>query len=250
MNDRAPESGGILEARHFLAWSNEIAGRSEDLLDFFRYFDDAESLSEVWMRGNWDFAHYILKPSVLPYLNNPYEKRVLEIGYGGGRLLQAACRYFGSGVGVDVHGNASLVREAIESLDVSNFELFQTDGLSMPMDDSSIDFAYSFIVLQHLPTLQSLRAVLQELRRVIRPDGIGILYFGYLRSGLFKRTRFEEAIRSKTPDVRDVTLRLTMPFARKLISQTGYDVHEMGRSQKDPWNPAHGGQFYVVLRPR
>ena len=69
---------------------------NEDDTKFHNWFDPTDSIDETLVRGNWDFSFHILKDKVCEYINNPHEKNVLEIGYGGGRLLNAACNFFNS----------------------------------------------------------------------------------------------------------------------------------------------------------
>ena len=150
-------------------------------------------------------------------------------------------------IGVDVHGFQELVRSLLEVKGVSNFQLHQTDGLSIPLGDSSIDFVYSFIVLQHLPTVEALRRNLVEVYRVMHPSAVAILYFGYLPSGFWHRKAFSDLTTRPTPNIREVTLRLTMPYARSLLNDTGFHILEIKRSHKKPWRSEHGGQFYAML---
>ena len=91
---------------------------------------------------------------------------------GGGRLLQAACRYFQQGIGVDVHGHQELVNSLLEARGVTNVQLHQTDGRSIPLGEAEVDFIYSFIVYQHLADVEALRQNLREAARVPRSDTV------------------------------------------------------------------------------
>ena len=95
-------------------------------------------------------------------VTEPETKTVLEIGYGGGRLLAAASRAFGKAVGVDVHDCRTTVSAELGRLGVSNVELHCSDGRTLPVSDQSVDVVYSFIVLQHLERLEVHRALLAE----------------------------------------------------------------------------------------
>lgn len=232
---------------HAEAWRREVAARSDDTYAFLKYFDNAASIDESWTRGFWDFSYHVLKPRLLPLIGEPFDKTALEIGYGGGRLLNAACHYFGNVVGVDIHGQGQRVSDLLKESGVSNFELHQTDGLSYSLPDGSVDFAYSFIVFQHLPTIQMLKSNLGELHRVMRPGAVGILYFGYLRRGLLKPARYVD-LDSATPDsVNDVTLRVSIPYMKRLLRENRFSVLETKRSHKHPWLRRYGGQFYAMI---
>lgn len=256
MKTKEPVSGTVhrgasdLTYSHFRAWSGEISNRANDVLEFLKYFDDAASPDEAWTRGIWDFSHHILKPELLPLLGAPFDKDALEIGYGGGRLIQASCRFFRKVIGIDIHAHKEMVGELLHRQGVENFELHQTDGLSFPLADQSVDFAYSFIVLQHLPTIAALEANLADLHRVMRPGAVGILYFGYLRRGLWRWRNFVDMSTCRPDAAREVTLRLTVSFARRLIHRAGFVVLRAGRCRKQPWRLDHGGQFYIMLERR
>ena len=243
------KSPAAVRARLTASWVEAVSVRSGDLLEFFRYFNNTQSPQQTWMAGCWDFSYHILKPAALLRLGPPFEKTALEIGYGSGRLLHAACRYFQQAIGVDIHGNQALVRSLLREQGVSNFELHQTDGLSFPLAAESIDFVYSFIVLQHLATLEALAQNLAEVRRVLKPGGVGVLYFGYLSALRGWRRGYLDLLAQPKLPTQELTLRLTMRTAKRLLATAGLRVIEMRRSHKTPWSTKYGVQFYAVLQP-
>lgn len=236
-----------IEKKHIEEWRNEVASRADDPDDFLRYFDTTPDMAANWASGHWDMAYHILKPEVTRLLGEPFGKTVLEIGYGGGRVLQAACRLFARGYGIDIHGNSEVVAEALQKLGLDNFELFQGDGRFFPLDDSCVDFVYSFIALQHLSTIDALRDNLSEAFRVLKPGGCGILYFGYLEPKLFRRKRYEDLTIRTMPHSREVTLRLSPPLAVEMLQRAGFRVLGAARSFKKPWLTNFGGQFYAMV---
>ena len=229
------------------SWVAEVDARAHDLKAFLQYFNDAETPEQSWQSGCWDFSCHILKPKLVQLLGPPFEKTALEIGYGGGRLLHAACRHFRRAIGVDVHGHRELVASLLAARGITNAELHQTDGRLLPLGDAEVDCVYSFIVLQHLATLDVLRQNLVEVRRVLRPGGAAILYFGYLSGQSWWRLGFQDLTTRTLERTRDVTLRLTMPCARRLLAGLGLRVHELRRSHKRPWRTDYGGQFYAIV---
>lgn len=198
------------------------------------------------MSGWWDFYFHMLKPEVIGLLGEPFEKTALEIGYGAGRLLVPACHFFRHCVGIDIHPYRKKVEELMRQRGATNFTLYETDGYSIPLEDDSIDFIYSFIVLQHLPTIDSLRKYLEESNRVLRHNSVAILYMGYL-PGRFRKRYVDLQTRSVST-VRQVTLQLTIPLALTLLRNTGFQVVDCNRSQKKPWRVDLGGQFYCVVK--
>lgn len=89
------------------AAANNLAQNSPQ--DFWGFFDQrGKDLNEQLVRGQWDMALQILRDPAPRYLRQTTDKTALEIGYGGGRLLAAAARYFKFVYGVDVHQRSAL----------------------------------------------------------------------------------------------------------------------------------------------
>lgn len=190
---------------HITGFKEEIAkARSASEEDFFTWFDYAEGKDEAFVRGAWDFSVHVALP-LAPYLDHPGAKRVLDIGYGAGRMLAAAARHFGEGVGVDIHGEADIVGRELKNRGVANVELKTTDGRSLPLEDASVDVAYSFIVFMHLEYIGVFDGYLAEVARVLKPQGLAVIYFG-------RRTAFSHNRSSRALYVLDHVLeRIYMP---------------------------------------
>jgi len=233
---------------HVKNWEKETAEHTANLQDFLNWFNTAKSPQESYMSGWWDFSFHILKPELLTILGEPFEKTALEIGYGAGRLLVPACHYFNYCIGIDVHPFKDKVGELMRERGVSNFTLCHTDGHTIPLDNGSVDLVYSFIVLQHLPTIGALQTYLAEIYRVMKPRTMAILYMGFL-PGKFRK-RYIDLSAQSVNTIRQVTLRLTIPQARSLLSDSDFQVIDVRRSQKMPWQVEWGGQFYAIIRKR
>lgn len=100
------------------------------------------------------------------------DMRVLEIGCGAGRMTRALAEQFGTVVGVDVSGE--MVARARAA--VANFEhtlVCQTNGRDVGMlADGAFDFAFSFIVFQHIPEQAVIENYVKDVARVLRPGGL------------------------------------------------------------------------------
>ena len=203
---------------------------------FQAWFDPAAG------RGYWDFAVHVLTPGVCARLGRPYELTALEIGYGGGRLLSAACSFFGEAIGVDVHEEEAEVRRFLEAEGKQNFRLVRGSGDALPVEDASVDFVYSFIVLQHLPSFAALERYVAETARVLRPGGLAQLYFGRLGRPVGHVER---------PDVpaNEVSLLVGAWTARRVARRAGLRVVGSGRSFRHVPDgyPRRGGQRYLTL---
>jgi SAM-dependent methyltransferase len=100
----------------------------------------------------------------------PWCGTALEIGSGYGRLVKAMAPYFDNVCGIDI--SHSLLTRAAEYLkDVPNGWSFKTDGQSLPLGPDTIDYVYSCICFQHMPTLEIIRKNIAEIFRVLKPGG-------------------------------------------------------------------------------
>ena len=231
--------------QHIKNWGTETTDHSTNLDEFCSWFNTASSIEDSIKSGFEDFAYHITKPELSPWLGNPLETTSLEIGYGSGRLMVPACNFFKSCIGVDIHGFSERVSQIIKDQGANNFQLYDTNGMDFPIEDASIDFAYSFIVLQHLPTIEVLKANIGELYRVMKSGAVAILYLGYLQGPFWKS--YTDISSNQTTTVREVTLRLKMSFAKKLAKDAGFELVNCQRSTKSPHSTKLGGQFYMVL---
>lgn len=100
-------------------------------------------------------------------------KDVLEVGCGTGLLLDRVARFARSACGIDLSGGM-LAKAAARGLTVA-----QASATELPIASASVDVAYSFKVLAHIPDIA---AALREMARVVRPGGYVIAEFYNARS--------------------------------------------------------------------
>ncbi len=128
---------------------------------------------EFFRSGERDVQEHVL----LDLLNicqgrKPAEMRVLEIGCGAGRLLRALAGVFGRVDGVDVSGE--MIAKARQALrDFANAYVHQNNGADLAMFGAGqFDFAFSYIVFQHIPSKAVVENYVREVHRVLRPGGL------------------------------------------------------------------------------
>lgn len=237
--------GAVDREKHFDSWRENISAHGEDDASFLSYFDTASGVEEAFMQGQWDFAHHVLKPTAIPLIGEPFEATALEIGFGGGRLLAASSRYFSHVYGVDIHEEFERVDGLLRQRGVENVTLLKGDGKTLPVEDRSIDFVYSFIVLQHLPSIDILQAYLAEVKRVLRPGRPACLYVGHLEWN-WRGVSYADCASRNVTTTRDNTLLLRPRQSARLFKQAGLTCIEQGRARKKPWRNDLGNQHYII----
>lgn len=103
---------------------------------------------------------------------DPKRMRVLEIGCGAGRLLHALAQVFGEVHGVDVSGEmVTLAREVCAA--IPNVFVHHNNGMDLSVvKHLTFDFAFSFIVFQHIPSKAVIENYVRETCRVLRPGSL------------------------------------------------------------------------------
>ena len=72
----------------------------EDEVEFHSFFDIEDSIENAMKKGFIDFSHKIFTGDFYHLLGDPRDKTALEIGFGGGRLINAASHFFDNVIGV------------------------------------------------------------------------------------------------------------------------------------------------------
>jgi SAM-dependent methyltransferase len=254
----APDSQGggreIADSEHRRRYTRAIQqARSLGEDGFQDWFNRSRDTAQALVRGHWDFSLHILTPAVCAHLRTPEDRTALEIGFGGGRILNAACGFFGRTVGIDIHDDHAAVERMLRGLGRTNFLLLRSDGRSIPVQSGSVDFIYSFIVLQHLQSHDAYIGYLEETFRCLRPGGVAQLYHGrWGKLGTLKRLRYwrQGFHELDSSPVNFTSLVLRTPAAKRQARRIGFRVLASGRSFKqvpDGYPRQPGGQEYLTL---
>jgi ubiquinone/menaquinone biosynthesis C-methylase UbiE len=120
-------------------------------------------------------------------------KVALEVGCGTGLILQRTARFARRAMGIDLSG-AMLARARQRGLAV-----VQASATALPFATASVDVAYSFKVLAHIPDIEG---ALREMARVVRPGGWVLAEFYNARSlrRLVKALKPPSAVSETTHD--------------------------------------------------
>lgn len=102
----------------------------------------------------------------------PRRMRMLEVGCGCGRMTRALAASFAEVHGVDVSGEMiGLARRNLAGLE--NVFLYKNNGADLAgLADGSFDFAFSFIVFQHIPSVDVIESYLREVHRCLKPGAV------------------------------------------------------------------------------
>lgn len=97
------------------------------------------------------------------------ESRILDFGCGYGRCLG---ELFNSGYRNLIGFDFSPAMIAAARGRFQEISFYVVESLAIPLPDASVDGALLFSVLTCIPTSDGQRALIKELRRVLRPSGL------------------------------------------------------------------------------
>lgn len=133
-----------------------------------------------------------------PVLADPARARGFEIGCGEGRMIRRLARLLRQVDGADI--SEKMVRAARPRTPGS--EIFLSGGTDCGgAPSSSYDFAYCTISLQHICVHDTRAAILDDVVRILRPDGCATLQFFFSRYYPYCRTAAPPANESFLLDV-------------------------------------------------
>lgn len=114
---------------------------------------------------------------------DPKDMKVLEIGCGAGRITRALAGFFGEVYAVDI--SREMVRQARTALrQFPNAHVFRNSGKDLSVvrtnwwnrfgigERLQLDFAFSIIVFQHIPSREIIENYVREVNRLLRPGAL------------------------------------------------------------------------------
>ena len=126
--------------------------------------------------GEVDYQRLVAPTLSQLYLSTE-QSSVAELGCGAGRMTRAFASRFFSVTAIDVSEEMQSRGRKLLS-DYSNVNWVLTDGTSLAVIDSdSHDFVFSYLVLQHYPSVDLIALSIREMMRILRPDGIFLFQF-------------------------------------------------------------------------
>ena len=123
-------------------------------------------------------------------------KVLLDIGCSWGRWSIAAARAGFAPVGADVHVDALAAAERVSRQLEVRADFICCDAERLPFQTGSVDFVFSYSVLQHLDK-SKVHGIFQEISRILQPGGVCLVQlpnaFGLLSIAQQLRRGFREA---------------------------------------------------------
>ena len=97
---------------------------------------------------------------------------MLEIGCGAGRMTRALAEIFGDVHAIDVSGE--MIARAREGMaGIENVHFHHTNGTDLAaLPDVEFDFAFSFIVFQHIPEQAIIERYIHDVAERLKPGGL------------------------------------------------------------------------------
>jgi ubiquinone/menaquinone biosynthesis C-methylase UbiE len=104
-------------------------------------------------------------------------KAMAELGCGAGRMTRSFAQRFQSVSAVDVSAEMQLrAREYLRSF--SNIRWVLSDGETLSgIRSATVDFVFSYLVLQHMPTKEVVFSSIREMMRILGPGGVFLFQF-------------------------------------------------------------------------
>lgn len=119
-----------------------------------------------------EVQNFVLKDPLLTRGRDFKQLRLLEIGYGIGRMTKHMAQAFKEVHGTDV--SAEMIKCGRERLrEFSNVFLHETNWLDLAaLPDSYFDIIFSVYVFQHVPDVSVIHSNIQDACRVLKPGGL------------------------------------------------------------------------------
>jgi ubiquinone/menaquinone biosynthesis C-methylase UbiE len=138
-------------------------------------------------RKDWDEASFfesgeqdylrLVAPVLRKLLFDPADKSMAELGCGAGRMTRSFAQRFQSVCALDISAEMqSRAQTYLRTFSNIHWVLASGETLS-GVESASVDFVFSYLVLQHMPAKELVFNSIREMMRILRPDGVFLFQF-------------------------------------------------------------------------
>ncbi len=199
----------------------------ENALHYVNTQQEAWDESEFFSTGEQNVQDQILSDlERICGVRDPRSMRALEIGCGVGRMTRALASVFGEVHGVDV--SKEMVQRARRYLQTtSNAHVHRNSGCDLrALKNLEFDFAFSFIVFQHVPSRDIIDNYVAEVGRRLVPGALFKFQVQGYESAELSRRRCDTWLGASVSE-RD---------AAEMAARHGFEVeHSMGSGTQYYW---------------
>ena len=126
--------------------------------------------------GEADYQR-LAEPVLSQLAVTPAGSAMAELGCGAGRMTRAFARRFRSVIAIDI--SEEMQSRAKDYLrEFTNVRWVLSDGVELTeVGTSSVEFVFSYLVLQHYPSAELVVNSIKEMMRILRPGGAFLFQF-------------------------------------------------------------------------
>jgi ubiquinone/menaquinone biosynthesis C-methylase UbiE len=126
--------------------------------------------------GEQDYLR-LVEPVLEKLSLNPSTRSMAELGCGAGRMTRSFAKRFRTVTAVDI--SAEMQARAKNYLgSFPNIRWVLSDGETLSgIESGTVDFVFSYLVLQHMPSKAVVYGAIQEMMRVLAPGGAFLFQF-------------------------------------------------------------------------
>ncbi len=147
--------------------------------DAFRYiatWKDNWNEETFFASGESDYQR-LVEPVLLQLAVRPAGSSMAELGCGAGRMTRAFARRFLSVTAIDI--SEEMQSRAKDYLrESTNVRWVLSEGVELTgVETSSVEFVFSYLVLQHYPSRELIAGSIGEMMRILRTGGAFLFQF-------------------------------------------------------------------------
>jgi ubiquinone/menaquinone biosynthesis C-methylase UbiE len=164
-----------------------------DAFHYIASWKDNWNEESFFASGESDYQR-LVEPILAQLGVTPAGSAMAELGCGAGRMTRAFARRFQSVTAIDI--SEEMQARAKDFLrELANVRWVLSDGVELTnVGTSSVEFVFSYLVLQHYPSSELIAGSIEEMMRILRPGGAFLFQFnGSHRPNMNWRGRFVSA---------------------------------------------------------